>query len=398
MLLGFAELLILGFVVEWVCRRCSLPGLVGMLALGLLVGVSGFNCVSSKVLSSSSDLRLLALVIILLRAGLQVERRVLPQIGYRSLMLAILPGLCEGLSIAFLASYWLPLSGLEAAMLGFIIAAVSPAVIVPQMIELQENNRGMKKGIPTMVLLAASLDDVVAIMIFSVLLGIYSADQSGVMQVISAAPIYVIGGIVVGIVCGYGFIHLCKRCNPRATKRVLVLIAVSLLLIRVESIFSGGSTQYGALIAILVMGAFILLRQAEYAHEIGRKLSKVWILAALFLFVIMGAQVDISLAGQVGWRGVGIILCGLLVRSAIVYGTLLGSALNYRERLFVVISFWPKATVQAAVGAAPLMLLAAQGRDLFAGELILAMAFLSILITAPLGAISINWAADRCLN
>ena len=283
-------------------------------------------------------------------------------------------------------------------MLGFIIAAVSPAVIVPQMIELQESNRGMKKGIPTMVLLAASLDDVVAIMIFSVLLGIYSADQSGVMQVICAVPLHVVAGIVVGIACGYGFIYLCKRFNPRATKRLLVLMGVSVLLIRVEGLLSGESNQYGALIAILVMGAFILLKQAAYAHELGHKLSKIWILAALFLFVIMGAQVDISLAGQVGWRGVGIILCGLLVRSAIVYGTLLGSTLTIRERLFVVISFWPKATVQAAVGAAPLMLLAAQGRDLFAGELILAMAFLSILITAPLGAISIKWAADNCLD
>ena len=308
MLLGFAELLILGFVIEWVSRRFSLPGLVGMLALGLLVGVSGFNCVSPKVLSSSSDLRLLALVIILLRAGMQLERRVLPQIGYRAFMLAILPGLFEGLCVAFLASFWLPLSGLEAAMLGFIIAAVSPAVIVPQMIELQESNRGMKKGIPTMVLLAASLDDVVAIMIFSVLFGIYSADQSGVMQVICAVPLHVVAGIVVGIACGYGFIYLCKRFNPRATKRLLVLMGVSVLLIRVEGLLSGESNQYGALIAILVMGAFILLKQAAYAHELGHKLSKIWILAALLLFVIMGAQVDISLAGQVGWRGVGIIL------------------------------------------------------------------------------------------
>lgn len=398
MMLGFAELLILGLVAGWICRCFSLPGLIGMLIVGLCVGVSGFNCVSSKVFSSASDLRMLALVIILLRAGMQLERRVLPQIGCRALLLAILPGLCEGICVACLAVYWLPLTGLEAAMLGFIIAAVSPAVIVPQMIELQESNRGMKKGIPTLVLLAASVDDVVAIMIFSVLLGLYGADHDGVIHAISAIPIHVAAGIVMGLVLGCSFIYLCKRFNPRATQRLLVLLGVSLLLIRLEEVLSGSITSYGALIAILIMGAVILLKQSTYAHEIGHKLSKLWIVAALFLFVIMGAQVDISLAWKVGWRGVGILLCGLMARSAMVYGTLLGSTLNYRERLFVVVSFWPKATVQATVGAAPLMLLAAQGKDLFAGELILAMAFLSILITAPVGAISIKWAAANCLD
>ena len=239
---------------------------------------------------------------------------------------------------------------MEAALLGFILAAVSPAVIVPMMIDYQSRGLGMEKGIPTMVLAASAIDDAVAVLIFSILLGVYLNGRDLFSGLVVGMPIALLGGLVVGVGLGYLLIHLFERFQVRSTQQMLLLMAVSVLLIQMENLF----LFISPFIAIVSMGFMILeKREIMAADALSKKLSQVWILASVLLFIMIGAQTDVHVAWSAGWPACMLIICGLLVRSAAVFLTLVKSVLSMRERYFVVVSFWPKATVQAAMGAVP---------------------------------------------
>jgi NhaP-type Na+/H+ or K+/H+ antiporter len=381
-----------------VFRKLRMPGLLGMLLLGVVFGPYALNLLKPGFLEASADLRMIALIIILLRAGFELSRDVLNKVGVQTLLMSFIPGVLEGSTIALLGPTFLPLTHLESAMLGFIIAAVSPAVVVPMMIGFIERRKGADKGIPTMILAAASLDDVVAIVIFSVFLGLYTGTAGGILLKFAGIPVSIVAGIICGLLVGWLLLKLFERFNPRATKRTMIVIGVSVLLVRLQHVLDGVGIPFAALLAVMATGFIILEKREHMAHEISSKLGKLWVFASIMLFTLVGAQVDVSLAWNTGLAGLGLIACGLLARSAGVLIALMKSPLNGRERLFAVVSYWPKATVQAAIGAVPLMAMRSGGMDTLPGETILAVAVLSIVVTAPLGAFAIKWVGERVLT
>lgn len=397
MIVSLAELLILGLIVDWAFRKLTVPGLVGMLFLGVLFGPHALGLVNPELLAASGDFRLIALIVILLRAGLELSKDTLNRVGGRVLVLAVIPAVVEGVAIMALGPSLLGLSLMESAILGSVLAAVSPAVVVPLMIRFMEQGKGAEKGIPTMVLAASSLDDVFVIVVYSVLIGIYTGASVGIAWQLAGIPLSILLGIVVGLVIGVGLFKVFQKFNPRATKRVLVMLGLSVLLVRAEYIMQAW-IPFAALLAVMAMGFIILEKDDHMAHEISAKLGKIWVFAEIVLFTMVGAQVDIEVAMEAGFAGALIIGLGLVARSIGTYGCLLGSELNVAERIFVVITYLPKATVQAAIGGAPLAAMALAGMETGAGEIILAVAVLSIVLTAPLGAWAISVTGDRVLQ
>ena len=397
MAFSIAEMILLGLLMDWLFRKMQMPGLLGMLLLGVLFGPYVLNLMEPGFLEASSDLRMIALIIILLRAGFQLSREALNKVGLQALLLSFIPGIMEGSTIALLGPHFLPLTHLESAMLGFIIAAVSPAVVVPMMINFIERRMGAKKGIPTMVMAAASLDDVIAIVIFSVFLGFYTGTSGSVLLKVAGVPVSILTGIGAGLLIGWLLLKLFDRFNPRATKRTMIVVGISIVLVHVQQVLEG-IFPFAALLAVMATGFIILEKREDIAHEISSKLGKIWVFASIMLFTLVGAQVDVTLAWDTGLAGLGLIVCGLTARSAGVLLSLIKSPLTLPERLFTVVSYWPKATVQAAIGAVPLMAMKAGGMDTAPGNVILAVAVMSIVFTAPLGALAIKWVGERVLE
>ncbi len=398
MALSIAEMILLGLLADWLFRKLRMPGLLGMLFLGALFGPYALNLMEPGFLEASSDLRMIALIIILLRAGFELSRDVLNRVGRQALLLSFIPGLLEGGTIALLGPRFLPLTHLESAMLGFIVAAVSPAVVVPMMISFIERKMGARKGIPTMILAAASLDDVVAIVIFTVFLGFYTGSSGNVLLKLAGIPVSIAAGIGAGVLAGFLLLRLFEKFNPRATKRTMVVVGVSILLVQVQYLLEEWGVSFAALLAVMAMGFIILEKREHVAHEISSKLGKFWVFASIMLFTLVGAQVDMPLAWETGLAGLGLVVCGLVARSAGVLLSLVGSPLDRRERLFAVVAYWPKATVQAAMGAVPLMAMKAAGMQTSPGDVILAVAVMSIVFTAPLGAMAIKLVGERTLK
>jgi len=397
MAVNLAELILIGLLVDWVFRKFRLPGLIGMLLLGVVAGPCALNVMAPDFLAASQDLRLIALIVILLRAGFELSREALEKAGWKTLLLSFIPGIFEGTAITLLGPRFLPLTTMESALLGFILAAVSPAVVVPLMIRFIEDRRGAKKAIPTMVLAAASLDDVFAITIFSVLLALYTGHSVSLGGALAGIPVSILLGIGIGAVAGWLLLKLFERFNPRATKRTLIVLGVSILLVRFQQLLEG-RVPFAALLAVMALGFVILEKREHMAHELSSKLGKIWVFASILLFALVGAQVNVDVALDAGLAGLALIACGLIARSFGVLLCLLRSSLTRGERFFVVVAYWPKATVQAAIGAVPLGAMLRMGRDPAAGNIILAVAVLSILFTAPLGAAVTAWAGRRFLS
>ncbi len=397
MIVGLAELIILSILVDWAFRYLKVPGLVGMLLVGVAFGPYVLGWMSPDLMKASADLRMIALIVILLRAGFELSRGTLNRVGMRVVLLSFVPATIEGVAITLLGPPLLGLSYLESAILGSVLGAVSPAVVVPLMIRFMERGMGSEKGITTMVLAASSIDDVYVIVIYSVLIGILTGGSVNFAWSIASIPISIAVGIGVGLVVGLVLYALFRRFNPRATKRVLVVLGLSVLLVRIEHLSEGG-VPFAALLAVMAIGFIILEKDEHMAHEISAKLGKIWVFAEILLFTMVGAQVNVGVAINAGLEGALLIAGGLVARSFGTWLCVLGSDLDAGERFFVVISYIPKATVQAAIGGGALIALRAAGMDTGPGEIILAVAVLSIILTAPLGALAIQIVGDRTLK
>jgi NhaP-type Na+/H+ or K+/H+ antiporter len=397
MAVTLAELILLGLLADWAFRKLRMPGLVGMLVLGVFAGPYVLDIMAPGILDNSADLRLIALIVILLRAGFELSRETLNRVGRMAFLLSCVPAVFEGLAVTALGPQLLGLTYMQSAILGSILSAVSPAVVVPLMIRFMEKRMGAAKGIPTLVLAASSIDDVFVIVIYSVLIGFYTGQKMSVAWRLAGIPLSIITGILVGLAVGALFVWLFNRYNPRATKRVLLVLGASILLVRMERMLEN-VFPFAALLAVMAIGLLILEKQEHMAHEISAKLGKIWVFAEIILFTMVGAQVNIRVAWRAGLAGAALIFLALIARSIGTYLCVLGSDLNLKERLFVVVSYLPKATVQAAIGGAPLIAMKAAGMDTGPGEVILAVAVLSIILTAPLGAWAISVVGDRVLE
>ncbi|MBU5485682.1 cation:proton antiporter [Clostridium sp. MSJ-11] len=388
---SLAIIILLGLLANALFEKLKMPGLLGMLILGVIIGPYGFKLIGADIMNVSDDLRKIALIIILLRAGFGISRDDLRKVGKTAIKISCIPGLIEGFFIAFASTKLLGFSFIQGGILGFIIAAVSPAVVVPQMINFIENGIGTNKGIPTLILAGASIDDVFAITIFSTFLGLYSGNHVNIGVKILGIPISIILGVVSGIIIGFILIWIFKKYHIRDTKKVLLILGSSILLTTLESLLKN-KVEIAGLLGVMTIGFIILEKMPNVGKRLAMKFNKIWVFAEILLFVLVGAQVNIKVALEAGGMGIIVILIGLLGRSIGVIISVLGTELNWKERFFCVISYIPKATVQAAMGAIPLSL------GVESGEVILAVAVLSILITAPLGAIAIKLSAMKLLE
>ncbi|SHK00726.1 sodium/proton antiporter, CPA1 family [Clostridium amylolyticum] len=388
---SLAIIILLGLLSNTLFAKIKLPGLLGMIILGMVIGPYGLNILQPEIISISADFRKIALIIILLRAGFGISRGDLKKVGAPALRLSCIPGLIEGFFIAFASVKFLGFTFVQGGILGFIIAAVSPAVVVPSMLGFMERGVGTDKGIPTLILAGASIDDVFAITIFSTFLGLYSGKQMNIGVQILSIPISIILGILLGIVIGYFMVRIFKKYNIRDTKKVLMIIGSAILLTALETLLKN-KIEIAALLGVMTIGFIILEKLPKVGKRLAIKFNKIWVFAEILLFVLVGAQVNTKVALHAGAVGIIVIFIGLIGRSIGVMLSLIKTNLNFKEKLFCVIAYIPKATVQAAMGAIPLSL-GVQG-----GELMLAIAVLSILITAPLGAVGISLSAEKLLT
>jgi NhaP-type Na+/H+ or K+/H+ antiporter len=390
--MGFslAIIILLGIALKKIFDWVKLPGFLGMLLLGIIIGPYGINMISSDILDISGDLRKIALIIILIRAGLGIKRDTLKKVGVPAVKMSFIPGILEGFTIMLLGSFLFGISKIEAGMLGFIIAAVSPAVVVPLMLSFIDKNFGEKKGIPTLILAGASIDDVFAITIFSTFLGLYTGKNVNISMQIGSIPISIALGILMGLIIGMLMVMIFRKYHIRDTKKALLLLAAAIILTTIEEELKG-IIPIASLLGVMMVGFYIREKDTKRADALAQKFNKIWVFAELMLFVLVGAQVNIDVAFHSGLLGLIVIVIGLIVRSIGVFISTQGTDLNWKERVFCMIAYVPKATVQAAIGAVPLE------AGVPSGELILAIAVLAIIVTAPLGAIGIKMTGEKWL-
>lgn len=387
--LSLAVILIVGLLFNDMFKNIRLPGLLGMIIVGIIIGPFSLNIIDQELMVISGELRRLALITILLRAGLGINKEIIKKVGVPAVKMSVIPGVIEGSFILLSSHFLLGLTWAEAGMLGFIVGAVSPAVVVPSMLRLQEQRLGEDKGIPTLIIAGASVDDVVAITLFTVFLNMGMGQNISLGMSLGVVPFKIIGGIVIGAALGYIYTRFVTHAkyHLRDTKKVLLLIATAILLNQSEEIIPTAS-----LLGVMMLGFMILEMAPDLSQRLSMKLNKVWIFAEIMLFVLIGSAVNIKVAIHAGTIGILIICIGLIGRSIGVLISLYGSGLNVKEKLFCIVAYMPKATVQAAIGAVPL----AMGIE--AGELILAIAVMAIILTAPLGSIGISFLAPKLLK
>lgn len=387
MLLNFCIIVLLALFANYMMEKIKLPGLLGMLIVGILIGPHCFNYLHPTIAQKDvmSELKTFALIVILLRAGLGLKKKALHQVGKTATFMSFIPGILEGLTIMVVSRYLLDFPWLVGGILGFIIAAVSPAVVVPQMIELKEKRLGENKQIPTLILAGASIDDVFAITIYGTFLALYLGKEVSIVEQVAKIPFGILAGIVLGVLIGFALQYMFKKFHMRDTKKVLILLAICIC-------FNALDQYINTLLGIMTVGFILLEKLPVVANRLSAKMNKVWVFAEILLFVLIGAQVDITVAREAGLIGILLIAIGLIARSIGVMIATIGSGLNKRERIFCMVSYLPKATVQAAIGSIPFQM------GVAGGGLILALSVLAILVTAPLGSILIRLTAERCLD
>ena len=390
MLFSLAIMVLCALVLGGTMQKLKLPGLIGMLFTGILLGPFALNLIAPEVLNISADLRKIALVVILTRAGLALDIKDLKKVGRPAVLMCFVPATLEILATTFLAPLFFPITRLEAALLGTVLGAVSPAVVVPRMLKLMESGYGREKSIPQLIMAGASVDDIYVIVLFTSFLGMHTGNRFDAVSLLQI-PVAILTGTAVGILVGLGLVQLFKRIHMRDTVKVLLLLSMSFLLVVLEDAIKPWLPMSG-LLAVMALGGTILKQYENLAKRLSGKFSKIWVAAELLLFVLVGATVDIRYATGAGMAALALIVVVLLFRIVGVFISVLGTNMNVRERLFCAIAYLPKATVQAAIGGIPLAM------GIGAGKTILTVAVLAILITAPLGAIGVDVLHGRLLK
>lgn len=390
MLLSVALILMVGMALGALCKRCHLPSLIGMLATGMLLGPYALNLIDGSILTISADIRKIALIIILTRAGLGLDVSGLKRIGRPAVLMCCVPATCELLGMILIAPQLLGLSLLEAAILGAVLAAVSPAVVVPRMVRLMEEGYGTEQGIPQVILAGASVDDVYVIVLFTTFTNMIQGGELSITQFVNI-PVSIALGIGIGLVSGWGLSMYFRVVHMRDTVKILIILSWSFLLVVAEDALTTPIT-FSALIAIMFIGVALQRYRSEVAVRLSSKYNKLWVAAEVFLFVLVGATVNIGYLGNIGIKAVLAIVGALVFRMLGVWLCMLGTEVRVRERVFCMLAYTPKATVQAAIGGIPLSL------GLACGDIVLTVAVLAIVLTAPIGAFAIDVSYRRLLR
>lgn len=382
MLTSIAIILLLGLLVGWLFSKIKLPSLLGMIIVGILLSPHCLNMVDESIIMISGDLRQIALVIILTRAGLSLNLSDLKKVGRPAILMCFMPACVEMIGTIIFAPILLGVTYLEAAIIGSVIAAVSPAVVVPRMIKLMEEGYGKEKSIPQLILAGASVDDVFVIVVFTALTTLASTGKMSAASFIQI-PVSIILGVMLGCVVGIILVWFFKKWHMRDSVKVLIIISISFLLLEVQNRLEGVVPVSG-LLAIMSMGIIINQKYDVLAKRLSVKYNKMWLGAEVFLFVLVGIAVDIKYALKAGIIVIGLVVLVLVFRMIGVGLSLVKTDLTKKERLFCAIAYTPKATVQAAIGTIPLAM------GLACGEMVLTVAVVAILITAPFGALCVD--------
>jgi NhaP-type Na+/H+ or K+/H+ antiporter len=390
MLISVALILICGFALSGIFQKLRLPGLLGMLITGIVLGPYVLNLIDSNLLAVSADLREIALIVILARAGLSLDIKDLKKVGRPAILMCFVPATFEIIGAVLLAPPLLGISVVEAAIMGAMLAAVSPAIIVPKMLSLMEKGYGTHKSIPQLIMAGASADDIYAIVLFTSFIGVYKGGSFDAITLLKI-PVSILTGLAIGIGIGFVLVKIFKKLHIRDTIKVLIILGISFLLVGFEDYISS-FVPFSGLLAVMALGGTILKMYETLAKRISGKFSKIWVAAELILFVLVGAAVDIRYVYSAGLAAVLVIFGALVFRSVGVFISLIKSGLTFKEAVFCNIGYLPKATVQAAVGAIPL------AAGVAAGNTILSVAVLSIILTAPLGALGIDLVYKKLLK
>lgn len=390
MLKSIALIMLIGMSAGWVCRKVKLPGLLGMLFTGIILGPYVFNLLDSSILLVSADIRKIALVIILTRAGLTLNLEDLKKVGRPAFLMCFVPATFEMIGMIILAPRLLDVSLIEAAVIGAVVAAVSPAVVVPEMIKLMEEGYGTKQGIPQLILAGASVDDVYVIVMFTAFTSLAQGSNVSVMSFVNI-PVSIIFGIIIGIIIGKALAVVWKKVHIRDTVKAAIFLSVALLLVGVEASLNTPIT-FASLISVMFIGIALKKDRPEVAFRLSQKYNKMWVWAEVMLFVLVGATVDIGYVAYAGVLSIVIIIGALIFRMAGVALCMAGTKLKLKERVFCMLAYTPKATVQAAIGGVPLSM------GLACGNTVLTVAVLAIIITAPLGAFAIDMTYRKLLK
>ena len=390
MLLSISLILILGMFMGWICQKIKLPALLGMLITGIILGPYGLNLLDGSILGISAELRKIALIIILTRAGLGLDLSGLKKIGRPAVLMCFVPASFELLGMILLAPKLMGLSVLESAVMGAVLAAVSPAVVVPRMVKLMDEGYGVKEGIPQLILAGASVDDVYVIVLFSTFVGMMQGEGASILKFVSI-PVSIFFGIAIGLFLGVLLAYFFKKVHIRDTSKVLIILSISFLLVVIEDKLTTAIT-FSSLIAVMFIGIGLQKKREAVAKRLSVKYGKLWVAAEVFLFVLVGATVNIEYLGKVGAKAFVVIIGALIFRMLGVFVCLLGTNLKRKEQLFAMMAYTPKATVQAAIGGIPLAL------GLACGDTVLTVAVLAIVFTAPLGAFAIDLSYKKLLN
>ena len=390
MLLSISLILILGMFMGWICQKIKLPALLGMLITGIILGPYGLNLLDGSILGISAELRKIALIIILTRAGLGLNLSGLKKIGRPAVLMCFVPASFELLGMILLAPKLMGLSVLESAVMGAVLAAVSPAVVVPRMVKLMDEGYGVKEGIPQLILAGASVDDVYVIVLFSTFVGMMQGEGASILKFVNI-PVSIFFGIAIGLFLGVLLAYFFKKVHIRDTSKVLIILSISFLLVVIEDKLTTAIT-FSSLIAVMFIGIGLQKKREAVAKRLSVKYGKLWVAAEVFLFVLVGATVNIEYLGKIGAKAFVVIIGALIFRMFGVFVCLLGTSLKRKERLFAMMAYTPKATVQAAIGGIPLAL------GLACGDTVLTVAVLAIVFTAPLGAFAIDLSYKKLLN
>lgn len=396
MLTSLSLIFLVGLAMGAICRKLKLPRIIGMLVTGIVLGPYVLDWLDPSILSISADLRKMALIIILLKAGLSLDLQDLKKAGRSAVLLSFVPASCELLGYVLLAPVILGITRVEAAVMGAVLAAVSPAVVVPRMVSLMEKKYGTDKAIPQMILAGASCDDIFVIVLFTTFLGMAQGGSADMMDFVNI-PVSIVLGILLGAVVGYGLYlffetaYARKHC-VRNSMKVIIVLGFSFLLIAIEGWLEGKIAVSG-LLAVVSMACVIKLKSTAFVSKrLSEKFGKLWLAAEVMLFVLVGAAVDIRYTLKAGVAAIIMILAALVFRSIGVLLCVAGTKLTWKERLFCVIAYLPKATVQAAIGSVPL------AAGLSCGNIVLSVAIMAIVITVPLGALGIDSSYKKLLK